>query len=67
LQKLNSPSLKAFFSESVEADTPWNRIQVEYYATETQTTRLLRAMKQAVWELDPRYPDSSARFAIPGQ
>jgi hypothetical protein len=67
LQKLNSPSLKAFFSESVEADTPWNRIQVEYYATETQTTRLLRAMKQAVWELDPQYPDSSARFAIPGQ
>ncbi len=67
LNKLHSPSLKAFFSETVQADTPWSRIQAEYYAAETQTTRLLRAMKQAVWELDPRYPDSSARFSIPGQ
>ncbi len=36
------------------------------YATETRTTRLLRAMKQSLWELDPRYPDSSARFTIQG-
>jgi hypothetical protein len=67
LQKLNSPSLKAFFSETVQADTPWNRIQMEYYAAETPTTRLLRAMKQSLWEMDPRYPDSSARFSIEGQ
>ena len=64
LQKLNCPSLKAFFSETVQADTPWNRIQAEFYAAETPTARLLRAMKQSLWELDPRYPDSSARFTI---
>jgi hypothetical protein len=67
LQKLNCPSLKAFFSETVQADTPWNRIQAEFYAAETPTTRLLRAMKQSLWELDPRYPDSSARFTIQAQ
>ena len=31
LPELDSPSLKAFFSETVSADTPWNRIQSEYY------------------------------------
>ncbi len=67
LMKLNSPALKAFFSETVHADTPFDRIKAEYYATETQTSRLLRAMKQSVWELDPRYPDSSAGFAVEGQ
>ena len=66
LRKLNSPALNAFFSETFEGDTPWNRIQVEYYAVETPTTRLLRAMKQSLWELDPRYPDSSAGGTLPG-
>jgi hypothetical protein len=67
LQKLNSPSIKAFFSETVQGDTPWSRIQMEYYAAETPTTRLLRAMKQSLWELDPRYPDSSVSFTTQGQ
>jgi hypothetical protein len=66
LQKLNSPTLRAYFGETVQADTAWNRIQAEFYAAETTTTRLLRAMKQALWEMDPRYPDSSAGFVPPG-
>ena len=62
LRKLNTRPLRAFFSERVEGGTPFDRIRAEYYAVETQTVRLLRAMKQSLWELDPRYPDSSIQF-----
>jgi hypothetical protein len=62
LAKLDTPSLRAFRRDTFQADTAFDRIKAEYYAMESQTSRLIRAMKQSVWELDPRYPDSSARF-----
>jgi hypothetical protein len=64
LKKLNAPSLDAFFNETHESNTPFDQVKTNYYDAETYTSRLIHAMKQASWELDPQNPDSSARFGL---
>ena len=63
LKKLEAPSLQAFYSERHKGNTPFDQVKMNYYRTETETLRLIRAMKRAVWELDPHYPDSSTGLA----
>ena len=60
LQKLNVPPLTAFFSKTDfiktgEGDTPRSGITAGNYSKETESLRLIRAMKQALGELDPPY------------
>jgi hypothetical protein len=62
LDKLNAPSIAALARETDEGNTPFDRVKTAYYRAETRTSRLIQAMKQALWEVDPRFPDSSARF-----
>jgi hypothetical protein len=53
LKRLNAPSLKAFFKETQEGNTPFDRIKTRYYNVETYTSRLIHAMKQSVLEIAP--------------
>jgi hypothetical protein len=64
LQKLKSPLLDDFFNHSGPTGikngvgTPQQRITTLNCANETETLRLIHALKQTLWEMDPRYPDS---------
>ncbi len=53
LQQLNSPALQAAFGDGSEGNTPMERIAAENYRTESQTLRIIRAMRQALLELTP--------------
>ncbi|MBN2578634.1 MAG: hypothetical protein JXB10_06545 [Pirellulales bacterium] len=72
LKKLDTPLLTDFVRDvgSIDrktgAGTPMERIYAGYYRAETETLRLIQALKQTLWEMDPRWPDSSTRF-IPQQ
>jgi hypothetical protein len=71
LQKINAPRLANFFHDmglnfmKTGVGTPTERIAAGNYRAETETLRLIRALKQILWEMDPRWPDSSARFVPP--
>ena len=53
LHQLNSPALQAAFNESSEGNTPMDRIAAENYHMESQTLRIIRAMRQALLEMTP--------------
>jgi hypothetical protein len=65
LQKLKSPLLDDFFKHSGltalknGVGTPQQRITALNCANETETLRLIRILKQELWGMDPRYPNSS--------
>lgn len=54
LQKLQAPSLVEFRQETEEGNTPLQRIAARNYRMETQTLRLVQALKRALWEMDPQ-------------
>jgi hypothetical protein len=65
LQKLNVPLLADFFRNmglsylKTGAGAPYERIAAGQFQNETETLRLIRVLRQTLWEIDPRYPDCS--------
>jgi hypothetical protein len=65
LQKIQNPLLADFFRDTglnylkTGSGTVADRLAATYCRNETETLRLLHALKQTLWRLDPRWPDSS--------
>jgi hypothetical protein len=51
LHRLNSPALESEFRERSEGNTPMDRVTAENYRMESQTLRIIRAMRQTLLEM----------------
>jgi hypothetical protein len=71
LQKLQSPWMADFFRNigrnyvKTGQGSLIERIDAANYRNETETRRLIQALKQTLWQMDPRWPDSSAPEPAP--
>jgi len=66
LARLHAPTITAVLNnldavKTAEGDTALDRITAGNCSKEYETLQLIRAMRQMLWEMDPRCPDFSKR------